>query len=241
MTAAAPRIPRLSSDIVRSWIAVAIGMPFILLVPVAAILLPQVLPVEALDDSRSLLSGSFYVGWTIFCLANVILTIATFHRATGPELRRRLDATSAPGGRLSRFWWGLNGGGAISWAATGSVVALLALLEVALSGRGMPLLFVIAGVAVVPASVAVMVTTFAVSHARADAERGFRFPGTESPRFSDYVYLSIQLTATFGASDVEVTSTRLRRAVSVHSLLAFAYNAFVIALLVSAILNAVPR
>ncbi len=174
----------------------------------------------------------------MFCLANVILTVATFRRASGPELRRRLDATAAPEGRLRRFWWGLNGGGAISWAATGSVVALLALLEVALSGRDMPVLFVAAGVAVVPASVAVIVTTFAVSHARADRDRALRFPGTESPVFTDYLYLSIQLTATFGASDVEVATTRLRRAISVHSLLAFAYNAFVIALLVSALLNA---
>jgi uncharacterized membrane protein len=104
----------------------------------------------------------------------------------------------------------------------------------------MPFLFIVAGVAVVPASLAVIVVAFAVSHARADSDRDLRFPGTESPVFADYLYLSIQLTTTFGSSDVEVTSTRLRRAISVHSVLAFAYNAFVVALLVSAILNAVP-
>jgi uncharacterized membrane protein len=222
-------------------VAIGIGMPFILLVPVVALVAPGLLPFEEFEDPRTLYSGGFYIAWTMFCLADVVLTVVAFHRANPSEFRRWLDATQAPEGRVRRFWWMINGGGAISWAVTGSVVALFALLEVALSGRGMPLLFVIAGVAVVPASVAVIVVTFAVSHARADREHGFRFPGTEEPRFADYIYLSIQLTATFGASDVEVASTRLRRAVSVHSLLAFAYNAFVVALLVSAILNAVPR
>lgn len=233
-----PRRPRLASDITRSYLAIAIGTPFLFLFPVFTRLAPDAIGFDGVEDVGALLGGTFYLGWTAFCVADVVLTVAAFHRLSGAELRRRLDDTQAPAGRLARFWWNLNGGGAISWAITGSVVALFALLDVALSGREMPLPFVIAGVAVVPASVAVIIVTFAVSHARADREGALRFPGTEAPVFADYLYFSIQLTATFGGSDVEVTNTRMRRAVSVHSLLAFAYNAFVIALLVSALLNA---
>jgi uncharacterized membrane protein len=241
----APRVPRtvprLASDVARSWVAIGVGMPILFAVPVVAFLAPSVLGLEGIEDLNVLISGTFYIAWTVFCLIAIVVTLATFRRASGPELHRWLNATRAPEGRLRKFWWMLNGGGAISWAVTGSLVALLALLEVALSGRGMPFAFVVAGVLVVPASVAIIIVTFAVSHARADSGRGFRFPGTDDPVFADYLYLSIQLTATFGGSDVEVTDTRLRRAVSIHSLVAFAYNAFVIALLVSAILNAVPR
>ncbi|MGV3714169.1 DUF1345 domain-containing protein [Pseudolysinimonas sp.] len=233
-----PDRPRLASDVTRSWLAIAIGTPFLMLVPLTTFVAPEVVGFEGPDDLNSLTSGTFYVGWTAFCLIAVILTVATFRRATGAELRRWLDGTRAPEGRLQRFWWMLNGGGAISWAVTGSLVALLALLDVALSGREMPFLFVVAGVAVVPASIAIIIVTFAVSHARANREAALRFPGTELPVFADYLYLSIQLTATFGGSDVEIANTRMRRAVSVHALLAFAYNAFVVALLVSALLNA---
>ena len=205
---------------------------------VLVMLIPGALGMTDVDDLGALYSGSFYLAWTGFCLVNVLVTIATFRRATAAQLREWLDATRAPEGRWRHFWWALNGGGATSWAITGSLVALLALLEVALTGRAMPFVFVVAGVAVVPASVAIIIVTFAVSHARANRDGALRFPGTDTPVFADYLYLSIQLTATFGSSDVEVASTRVRRAVSVHSLLAFAYNAFVIALLVSAILNA---
>jgi uncharacterized membrane protein len=234
----AARRPRLASDITRSWVAILLGTPFLMLVPVVGLVAPRLISLDGPEDFAALLSGTFYVGWTAFCLIDVILTVVTFRRASGSELRRWLDETQAPEGRLARFWWNLNGGGAISWAASGSVVALIALLDVAIAGRAMPLLFVIAGVAVVPASIAVIIVTFAVSHARADRDRALRFPGTDEPVFTDYLYFSIQLTATFGGSDVELTNTRMRRAVSVHSLLAFAYNAFVVALLVSALLNA---
>lgn len=241
MTARAPRtVPLLASDVARSWLAVLVGMPVLFSVPVIAGLAPDLLGLRDVDRT-SLMSGTFYIGWTAFCLVAVIATVVTFRRADAAQLRRWLQATRAPDGFLRRMSWVLNGGGAISWAISGSLIALLALLEVALSGRDMPVAFVIAGVAVVPSSIAVIVVTFAVSHARADRDGAFDFPGTDAPVFDDYLYLSIQLTATFGGSDVAATTTRLRRAISVHSLVAFSYNAFVIALLVSAILNAVPQ
>ena len=67
----------------------------------------------------------------------------------------------------------------------------------------------------------------------------FVLPLIGAARFADYLYLSTQVTTTFGGSDVEVRTARLRGAVSLHSLVAFGYNAFVVALLVSVLLSTV--
>jgi len=232
---AAARPPRLASDVARSWVALAAWTPIIAGLPWLIALLP-VFDDETLAES---LIASISIAWTVFCLVMVALTVATFRRASGSELRAWLDATAAPRTRGRRLWWSFNGGGAIWWALTGSAVALYILFELALSGRGANPLFVIAGVTVVPASIAVIIVGFAVSHARRNTAGDLRFPETPLPTFVDYLYLSVQLTTTFGTSDVLVTSTAMRRAVAFHSILAFTFNAVIIALLVSVLLNSV--
>lgn len=229
--------PRLASDVARSWVAITAFLIVMIAGTVTLILLPV-----ALDDGDVLaasVSGIFAMSWALFCAVMAVLTVVTFVRATGPELRAWLDATSAPREPLRRIWWSFNGGGAIWWALSGSAVALWVLIDLALSGRETHPVFVASGIAVVPASIAVIIVSFAVSHARLDVGHGLRFPGTEMPRFTDYLYLSVMVTTSFGASDIAVASTRLRRAIAFHSLLAFAFNAVVIALLVSVLLGAV--
>jgi uncharacterized membrane protein len=234
---AAHRVPRFASDIARSWLAIAIWLPLLVVIIWLFATVPLGLP--AWEDPSALFSGAFTISWSVFCAFMAILTIATFARASGTELRRWLDATAPPSGWLRRFAWSFNGGGAIWWALTGSAVALWVLLDLALSGRETHPLFVAAAISSVPASIAVIIVSFAVSHARLDGARGLEFPGTPTPRFTDYLYLSVMVTTSFGASDIAVTSTRLRRAIAFHSLLAFTYNAVIIALLVSALLGAV--
>ncbi|WP_247595419.1 DUF1345 domain-containing protein [Actinomyces procaprae] len=58
----------------------------------------------------------------------------------------------------------------------------------------------------------------------------FKFPGTEDPDLTDYVYFSLTVGTTFATSDVAVSSRRLRWTVTMHSILAFFYNAIVLAI-----------
>lgn len=62
---------------------------------------------------------------------------------------------------------------------------------------------------------------------------GLTFPGDEGVVFSDCVYLSSQVQTTFSSSDVTVETTLARRMVTGHTLVAFAFNTVIIALLIA--------
>lgn len=53
--------------------------------------------------------------------------------------------------------------------------------------------------------------------------------------FADYFYFSLTVATTFGATDVDVMTTRMRRTVTGHAALAFLFNTVIIALLVTAL------
>ena len=58
---------------------------------------------------------------------------------------------------------------------------------------------------------------------------GLDFPGTPEPDYWDFVYFAFTCGMAFATSDVQVTSKRMRRLVTVHSLAAFAFNIGVLA------------
>ena len=62
---------------------------------------------------------------------------------------------------------------------------------------------------------------------------GLDFPGAGPEHLSDLVYFSAAVQTTFGTTDVTVTDNSVRRLVTMHALLAFAYNTFVVAIMVS--------
>lgn len=70
---------------------------------------------------------------------------------------------------------------------------------------------------------------------RAAAARGLDFPGQSTPGFVDYLYFAASVATTFGTTDVQITSSRLRRAVTGHSVVTFVFNTVTIALLVAAL------
>jgi uncharacterized membrane protein len=55
------------------------------------------------------------------------------------------------------------------------------------------------------------------------------FPNTRRPSLLDFAYFSFGVGATFATSDTTVLTRAMRRTVLLHSILAFFYNAFVIA------------
>ena len=63
---------------------------------------------------------------------------------------------------------------------------------------------------------------------------GLAFPGGDpEPNYWDFVYFSFVIGMTSQVSDVGVTSTRIRRTVTAHGVVAFAFNAALLALSVN--------
>ncbi len=227
--------PILASDVARAYIGVAITTPATLVITFVVAF--------ALANSESLqvaLLTSVFTAWSFLCIVNITLTVVAFSRAQSEQLRRWLDATT-PRGRWRRLWWALNGGGAIYWASGGAGLAIATVVSVAVAGRdGTNPWVVISALVVVMMSFAVIVVSYAVAYARDDVvSGGLRFPDTPEPRFADYLYLAGQVSTTFSASDVEVTGTRMRRTVTIHSMVAFAFNTVVVAVLVSVLIGSV--
>jgi uncharacterized membrane protein len=62
---------------------------------------------------------------------------------------------------------------------------------------------------------------------------GLDFPGEHIPDYLDFLYFSFVVGTTAQTSDVEVTSRKMRRIVTLHGLLSFLFNTTVIALVVN--------
>lgn len=62
---------------------------------------------------------------------------------------------------------------------------------------------------------------------------GLDFPGEGDPLFADFCYFSFVIGMTCQVSDVQITSTYLRRVATIHGLVAFAFNLGVLALVVN--------
>ena len=82
------------------------------------------------------------------------------------------------------------------------------------------------------------VTSDALHDAQHDLhEPGLDFPGERTHAFDDYVYFALGVATTFGATDVTVTTPRMRHIVNLNVVLAFVYNSVVVALLVSILIR----
>jgi uncharacterized membrane protein len=58
---------------------------------------------------------------------------------------------------------------------------------------------------------------------------GFEFPRTQHPVYWDFVYFAFTCGMAFATSDVTVTTTHMRKTVTIHCLAAFAFNIGVLA------------
>jgi uncharacterized membrane protein len=69
---------------------------------------------------------------------------------------------------------------------------------------------------------------------------GLAFPGSDpAPDYWDFVYFSFVIGMTSQVSDVAVTSKRIRRAVAAHGVVAFIFNAALLALTVNIAASAI--
>ena len=62
---------------------------------------------------------------------------------------------------------------------------------------------------------------------------GITFPETAEPNDIDFAYFSFTLGTSFAVSDPQVTETRVRREVILHSIISFAYNSLIIGLMIN--------
>ena len=64
---------------------------------------------------------------------------------------------------------------------------------------------------------------------------GLVFPEENEPDYLDFAYYSFGLGCTFQVADVNITSRKIRRLTTMHSLLSFVLNTFVVALTINLI------
>jgi len=91
---------------------------------------------------------------------------------------------------------------------------------------------------------AFMHTIFAIHYAheyygeRRDKKLGgLNFPGDSEPDYRDFLYFSLVIAMTSQVSDVAITSSAIRRVVSLHAVLSFFFNLTILALTVNMISN----
>lgn len=234
----APRPPRdypwLASDITRSWLSIGVFLPILFGLTFAVARtgfgLSGVIPVDALPYLM------FLVAWCGFSLVYMVTSVIAFGRADAETLARWMRAAPRPRTTRDHIWWAINGYGAIWWAVSGGVVSLLCVVLLVSGGSESPPALVWSGITVLAFTWALIAVSFAVHYAREHAvDGGLEFAG-DRPRFSDFLYLALQVSTTFASSDVAVTSSRLRKVVSLHGVLAFLFNTVIIAILVAVLI-----
>ncbi|MEV0617686.1 DUF1345 domain-containing protein [Nonomuraea sp. NPDC050404] len=223
--------PLLANDVARARICVAISLPVILAI---------IFALRELQLVTVLFSfASVFVTWSVICLVYIVLTLVAYLRADAGTLGQWLRATPRPTTPAQRISWAISGYGAVWWALNGGAISILAMVLLVTTGERTPVPLIWAGVVVLSASWALIAVSFALHYAREQATRGgFEFPG-EEPVFTDFIYLSLQLSTTFAGSDVTITTTRARRYAALHGGMAFLFNTVIIAILVTVMLSVV--
>jgi uncharacterized membrane protein len=66
---------------------------------------------------------------------------------------------------------------------------------------------------------------------------GLDFPGSTEPGWTDFFYQAFVVGCTFASSDVNVTSTRMRRICVIHGVVSFFFSAVILALAINIAAN----
>ena len=146
-----------------------------------------------------------------------------------PPTRMRRQARMQDTGRWGTLWSGI----------VLSSVVLVALSNELHAAKAGGLSAVVIGVSSVVLTWLFLNTLFAMHYAHGfygdfgDKHTGLEFPETPEPDYWDFAYFSIVIGMTFQVSDVQITSRYLRRVVLLHSVIAFFFNVFIIAITVN--------
>ncbi len=205
----------------RPWQTLA-ARPRLSIASVVFLVLGGSLLATGLPWARALLLG-FDAGALVF-LAGVWWLFNQAGPAQMREVARRQDA-----GR-----WG------ILWSTLGitAIIVLALVTELQAGKSGGFALVMLAGSSIV-LSWLFMNVMFALHYAHGfygdygKEHEGLDFPGKQAPDYWDFAYFSIVIGMTFQVSDVQITSRTLRRLALMHSVVAFFFNMFIIAVTVN--------
>ena len=173
------------------------------------------------------LASAVLMGFDLGVLLFLSVIARMFTRATAEHMARQACVQDT--GRRGTLWV----------AVTLSVVVLVALsteMHAAKSGGAAAL-----GVAAlsIVLSWLFMNTMYALHYAHGyygdfgKQHEGLEFPGTKQPDYWDFVYFAFVIGMCFQVSDVQITSHTLRRTALLHSVVAFFFNVFIIAISVN--------
>ena len=73
---------------------------------------------------------------------------------------------------------------------------------------------------------------YAPAHGGGD-RRGLIFPGEEEADYGDFLHFSVIIGVASQTADIQISSRKLRRIATVHSLIAFVFNTVILALAVN--------
>jgi uncharacterized membrane protein len=178
------------------------------------------------------------VGWNTFAIAYVALTLRTFSRADSAQFRARM---AARGARRPWIWRMLTPrGDGPTYAVESALVAFAVVLVLPHINA-----IRIDDWVLVPVTLSILLScwtlslvSYALHYAQYDLEApGLDFPGERTHAFSDYMYFSIAVATTFGATDVNITSPQMRKVVNLHTILTFVYNSVIVALLAALLIR----
>lgn len=223
---------RLHSDGTRSAAAIAAATGLTLVLAVALMLTGP-----PGDDWTAAIVVLGLLHWTLFTILYVAMTERIFNHIDADEFTRRMAARTA---LRSRHWRRLHTKAGPTIAVCASIVAFTVVL----------VLPHVEGVEVddwvlVPLSVSILFSCWGVSllsyalhYAEYDlAVPSLDFPGRRTNAFADYLYFSLAVATTFGATDVAITTPEMRRAVNLHTVLTFVYNSVIVALFVAILIG----
>jgi len=172
-------------------------------------------------------ANAVLLGFDLAALVFLGVFARLFSRATPSHMRRQAQV-------LDTGRWGVLWGGVLL-----SAVVLAALGDELHAARGGGLLELVVGVLSVVLSWLFLNVMFAIHYAHGyygdfgEKHAGLEFPDTPEPDYWDFAYFSIVIGMTFQVSDVQITSKYLRRVVLLHSVIAFFFNVFIIAITVN--------
>ena len=178
------------------------------------------------------------VGWDIFSLCEIVVSLAIFSAVCPKQLR--VLASREDASRPVVF-------SIVVIAILASLAGVLLLLKnqtAWMLSEGLETAIYIAGVTFSWILLHILFTSryahlYYGDHPTRKNEiaKGLDIPGNEAPDYVDFAYFAFVIGMTFQVSDITISSRRIRRVVLVHGLLSFIFNTVIVALTINVVVN----
>ncbi|WP_225830127.1 DUF1345 domain-containing protein [Streptomyces sp. NK08204] len=173
-----------------------------------------------------------------YLLSYLAFTVVAFSTASAQQIRTWAEREDR-GTVMQRYFLGTAPGPGVSIFIAAAALVVAVVWRPGHMGSALPWApRVVVALALVASAWACVLVSFAVAfHADnlLENEKALEFPGGGSALWADYVYFAVSVMATFGTTDVNVTSRKMRRTVATNAVIAFVFNTVTVASLVGAL------